>query len=133
LLKSVDANGTLWGALVVPQSGDGAKLFGANADAPRSAYVSLNLAKTLELKLGLLFTDDSRAKDNADKLTHKIDEAKSDAMLAPFATAAKVSTTGKATLVNAALDDKQMDQLLALIDQQFGAMLPTLLGPSSEP
>jgi hypothetical protein len=129
LLANVDTGGTLWSGLLFGTGRAAPKVLGAmDAGTPRSLYGTLRFTSTFDLSLGLGFADEQQAKITADKLAGKLASAKSDPTLGPFVGGATVTTSGTTAFVKVALDANQVDQLLALVDQQFGPMLPMLLG-----
>ncbi len=127
-LGKVDAGATLWGGGVITGAGGASKMFSAmEAGTPSSAWVTLRLAKTVEVALGLGFGDEPQAKTTGDHLTSKLAAAGADPTLGPFLAGAKVTTLGTVATIALALDAKQVDRALALVDAQLRSKLPELL------
>lgn len=129
LLKQVDTSATVWGAMVVPKEGKGADLFsGMEGEKPNSVYFNVHFVKDLKVLAGLRFASDAGAKATSDRLSTEFKAAKENPMLKDYLASLKVEPKGNDAIISLELSEQQVDQLLTMLEQQLGMLLPMMLG-----
>ena len=124
LLAQVDSNALVYGAGVVPKSGDAAGPFGAMVGAkPDGAYGTVNYQKDLDATVGLRFANDADAKTTVEQINKELEGQKgSNPMIAEYLKGVKVTQSGKDAMIKVALTEQQINNLLSFVEMFMGGM-----------
>ena len=123
LLAQVDTGALVYGAGIVPKSGDAAGALGAMGAKPEGAYGTVNYQKDLDATIGLRFASDAEAKTTADQINKELEGQKgSNPMVSEYLKGVKVSATGKDALIKIALTEQQITNLISLAEMFMGGM-----------
>jgi hypothetical protein len=131
LFGRTDTGATMYAAFLPPPDSEAAtslgKMTGGN-EKMTGGYLTLKLAKDLDLNAGLRFATDADAKSVTDRATKELDSAKKgNPQAAEFLKTASIAQSDKDMVVKINLDEKQLDQLTAMVKQMV-PMLGMMLG-----
>jgi hypothetical protein len=122
LMGNVDTSNTLWAAMQVTGK---LKSNMAASDGPQPVAVWMNIdySKALKAEIGAHFANDKDASSAVDKAKKEIDSAKSDPTAGPYLKNLTINAKGSDAIVSISLDEKQVDELVAQLQQ----LLPLLM------
>jgi hypothetical protein len=131
ILGKVDTTATFYAALL-PDPGSEAATSLAQAtggtEKMTAAWVTVNLAKDLNVNGGMRFGTDAEAAAVAKRMTDGIAQAKSDPNMGQYMQAVTVAQAGTDVNLKMSLTEQQIDQLLQMAKQMLPFIAGSMLG-----
>lgn len=127
ILGKVDTSATFYAAILPDPGSEAANGLGqatGGTEKMTAGWLTMNLAKDLNVNGGMRFGTDAEAAAVSKRMTDGIAQAKNDANVGPYLANLTVAQAGSDVNVKLSLTEQQIDQLLAMAKQ----MLPFVLG-----
>jgi hypothetical protein len=126
VMSKVDTGHTIWAAMAVPAAGklkDSMASASTEGPQPKALWINLAYQKDLKLEIGARFANEAEAKQQVDKANKELESAKTNPDTGPYLKTVKAEAKGADAVFSLALEEKQVDELVAKLKD----ILPFLL------
>ena len=125
LVDKADTSATMWAAGWMPGheslTGMSAQMQTEKKEVAQGGYLSLQFGKSMDANMALRF--DQAANGVVDKASKELEGAKANPQVGKFLNNAKVSADGNDMVFSVKLDEKQVDELMAMAQQALPMLM----------
>jgi hypothetical protein len=135
ILGKVDTGATFYAAILPDPGSEAATSLGqatGGTEKMTAGWLTLNLAKDLNVSGGMKLATDAEAAAVAKRMTDGLAQAKSDANVGPYLQTVAITQAGTDVNIKASLTEQQVDQLLAMAKQMLPFVLGSALGGAGQ-